>query len=245
MLRNRDADWDAWPVADYLAENYRRLHRADEAVIDHHSAVYARIPPDSLDRTLECGAGPNLYPLALAAAASRLVHAVEPSAASVAYLRAQLRDGPDPSWEPFYARCRLGNPALPPSLAQALSRVRVTRADAFALPEGRYALGSMNFVAESATEDRAEFTAFCHAFTRAVRPGGHLVASFMENMGRYSISGGREWPGVPVDAEAVTEAFAPYTTDLAVRRIDADPDLPDWGYTGMVLLAARVKAPRA
>ncbi len=239
MLRNRDADWDAWPVADYLAENYRRLHRADEAVIDHHSAVYARIPPDSLDRTLECGAGPNLYPLALAAAASRLVHAVEPSAASVAYLRRQLRDGPDPSWEPFYARCRLRNPALPPSLAQALSRVRVTRADAFALPEGRYALGSMNFVAESVTEDREEFAAFCRAFARAVRPGGHLVASFMENMGRYSIAGGRDWPGVPVDAERVAEVFARHTTDLEVRRIDADPDLPDWGYTGMVLLSAR------
>lgn len=239
MLRNRDADWDAWPVADYLAENYRRLHRADEAVIDHHSAVYAAIPAGSLDRTVEVGAGPNLYPLAMAAAASRLVHAVEPSAASVAYLRGQLRDGPDPTWDPFYARCRRRNPALPPSLAQALSRVRVTRADAFALPEGRYALGSMNFVAESVTEDRAEFAAFCGAFARAVRPGGHLVASFMENMGRYSISGGREWPGVPVDSEKISEAFAPYTVDLVVRRIDADPDLPDWGYTGMVLLSAR------
>lgn len=239
MLRNRDADWDAWPVADYLAENYRRLHRADEAVIDHHSAVYARIPAGSLDRSVEVGAGPNLYPLALAAAASRLVHAVEPGAASVAYLRGQLRDGPDPSWEPFYARCRLRNPALPPSLAQALSRVRVTRASAFGLPEGRYALASMNFVAESVTEDRAEFAALCRAFARAVRPGGHLVASFMENMGRYSISGGREWPGVPVDSHAIGEAFDGYTMDLVVRRIDADPDLPDWGYTGMVLLSAR------
>ena len=239
MLRNRDADWDAWPVEDYLEENYRRLHRADEAVIDHHSAVYAGIAPDSLDRTVECGAGPNVYPLALAAAASRLVHAVEPGAASVAYLRRQLRDGPDPSWEPFYARCRLRNPALPPSLAQALSRVRLTRADAFSLAESRYALASMNFVAESVTEDRAEFAAFCRAFVRAVRPGGYLVAAFMENMGRYSISGGREWPGVPVDVEKISEAFAPYTVDLAVRRIDADPDLPDWGYTGMVLLSAR------
>ncbi|MFC0533734.1 hypothetical protein [Phytohabitans kaempferiae] len=239
MLRNRDADWDAWPVQDYLAENYRRLHRADEAVIDHHSAVYARLDPDSLDRTVEFGAGPNLYPLALAAAASRLVHAVEPSAASVAYLRGQLAEGPDDTWDPFYARCRLRNPALPPSLVQALSRVRVTRADALTLPPGRYALASMNFVAESATEDRAEFAAFCQAFVRAVRPGGHLVASFMENMGRYSIAGGREWPGVPVDSERVGEVFAPYTVDLEVRRIDADPDLPEWGYTGMVLMSAR------
>ena len=115
----------------------------------------------------------------------------------------------------------------------------MTRAHAIALPVGRTALGSMDCVAESVTEDREGFAAFCRAFARAVRPGGHLVASFMENMGRYSIAGGRDWPGVPVDAERVAEVFAPHTTDLAVRRIDADPDLPEWGYTGMVLLSAR------
>ncbi|GAA4707620.1 class I SAM-dependent methyltransferase [Phytohabitans rumicis] len=238
MRRNADVDWDAWPVADYLAENYRVLHRADEAVIDHHSAVYARLGPDTVDRSVEFGAGPNLYPLALAAAASRLVHAVERSAAGVAYLRGQLRAGPDSSWDPFYARCRLRNPALPPALADALSRVRVTRADAATLPAGRYGLASMNFVAESVTEDRAEFGALCRAFIHCVRPGGQLVAAFMENMGRYSINGGRSWPGVPVDSDAVAEVFAPHVTGLAVRRIDADPALPDWGYTGMILLAA-------
>lgn len=45
VRRNRDADWNAWPVAEYLAENYRRLHPCDRDVIRHHSAFYRQFPP--------------------------------------------------------------------------------------------------------------------------------------------------------------------------------------------------------
>lgn len=239
VLRNRDAAWDAWPVADYLAENYRRLHAADIAVIEHHSAVYRKLPSDGVDRALELGAGPNLYPLMLAAAAARHIDAVDPSAAGLAYLRDQLAHGADPAWEPFYACCRTNNPTLPARLANALSRVEVVAGDASGLPESAYGLGSMNFVAESVTEDPAEFAAICRAFVHAVRPGAPLVASFMENMGRYRIADGPMWPGYPVTRDTVHDVFADETVDLVVSRIDADPELPEWGYTGMVLMSAR------
>ena len=97
----------------------------------------------------------------------------------------------------------------------------------------------MHFVAESVTEDSGEFAGFCAAFVDAVRPGGHLVAAFMENMGRYGLGDGSRWPGLPVDAAAVAAVFTPLTVELEVTRIDADPDLPDYGYSGMVLLTAR------
>jgi hypothetical protein len=61
----------------------------------------------------------------------------------------------------------------------------------------------------------------------------------MENMGRYRLGDGSRWPGIPVDAAAVERVFAPLTTDLHLSRIDADPGLPAYGYTGMVLLRAR------
>lgn len=79
--RNDDVDWDSWPVQDYLAENYREIHPSDAAVIAHHSEVYRGIAPGSAARSVEFGAGPNLYPLLLAAAASRRIDAVEASAA--------------------------------------------------------------------------------------------------------------------------------------------------------------------
>jgi hypothetical protein len=238
-VKNTDIDWNRWPVQQYLTENYRQLHPADAAVIDHHSAFYRELAADSVARSLEFGAGPNLYPLMLAAHCSREIHAVDPSAANVTYLNGQLSAGPDDSWQPFYDRCRLRNDALPATLEQALARVRVLRQDGLSVPPDSYDLASMNFVAEGATEDDAEFAEFCHAFIRSVRPGGHLVAAFMENLGRYRLGDGPQWPAHPVDADMVGNAFHAHTDDLVINRIDSDPTLPDYGYTGMVLLSAR------
>ncbi|HSV64364.1 MAG TPA: hypothetical protein VLJ59_00460 [Mycobacteriales bacterium] len=236
--RNADADWDRWPVEVYLAENYREVHACDAAVIAHHSAFYRRLAPGSVARSLEFGAGPNLYPLMLATAASRRIDAVDRSAANVAYLRRQ-RHHPDESWQPFYARCRELNAGLPPTLLKALARVRVRRGDLRDVPAGGYQLASMHFVAESISDDLAEVAMFCRAFAGAVGPGGYLVAAFMENMARYTLGDGSQWPGCPVVGTEIHDILAPYTDELVIDRIDADPTLPAYGYTGMILLTAR------
>ena len=240
--RNADADWDRWPVRDYLAENYRQLHPSDEAVIRHHSAFYRRFRPDSIGRSLEFGAGPNLYPLMAATAASRRIDAQEPSAANITYLTAQLSEGPDESWQVFYALCRSLNPALPKTLAEALTRVRVVPGGTRTEPRRTYELASMNFVAESVTEDVGEFAELCRTFVHSVRPGGYLVAAFMENMPSYRIGAGSggavEWPACPVDAGTVRDVFAPLTESPRIMRVDKDRTLPDYGDTGMVLLRA-------
>jgi hypothetical protein len=238
-LLNRDVDWDQWPVTDYLDEVYREVHPDDDAVIEHHSAFFLRFAPGSFGRSLELGAGPNLYPLMLAAAVSREIEAVEPSAASVAYLHRQLDDAPDESWQLFYDRCRELQPALPATLTGALSRVRVRRGGVHDLTPGAYDLASMHFVAESATEDLAEFGDICRTFVQSVRPGGHLIAAFMENMGRYQIATGPEWPGYPVDSDIVRSVFEPHTMELEIGRVDAEPTSSGYECTGMVLLTAR------
>ncbi|MFJ3670901.1 class I SAM-dependent methyltransferase [Streptomyces sp. NPDC090106] len=236
--RNDDVDWDRWPIADYLAENYRDLHPSDAAVIAHHSAFYRRLGPGGIGRSVEFGAGPNLYPLILASAASRRIEAVEAGAGNVAYLERQIVCGPDASWLPFHALCRRLNPGVPATLAASLARVRVVHGDVRELEPGGYDLASMHFVAEGATEDREEFGAFCRAFARCVAPGGHLVAAFMENMPTYRIGPVSRWPGCPVDPAMVENVFAPLTRELTLSRIDSDPTLPDYGDSGMVLLTA-------
>ncbi|MGP4048923.1 class I SAM-dependent methyltransferase [Streptomyces sp. 2A115] len=241
--RNDDVDWDSWPVEDYLAENYRELHPSDAAVIAHHSAFYRGFAPGSIARSVEFGAGPNLYPLMLAASASRHVDAVEAGAANVAYLTGQLRRGPDDSWEPFYSLCRRLDPSLPETLSAALTRVRVIHGDVRTIRPGSYGLASMHFVAEGVTEDFEEFTDFCGHFARSVVPGGHLVAAFMENMPTYRIGPASRWPGCPVDPGVIREVFAPLTDRLAVTRINADPTLPDYGDSGMVLMTGRTPSP--
>ena len=75
---------------------YRDLHPSDDDVIRHHAAFYRRIPPGDVRVSLELGAGPNLYPLMLAASVSPRIEVVEPSAASIAYLRQQTAASPPP-----------------------------------------------------------------------------------------------------------------------------------------------------
>ncbi|MER5944037.1 class I SAM-dependent methyltransferase [Streptomyces sp. NPDC001928] len=242
-IRNDDVDWDSWPVQDYLAENYRDLHPSDAAVIAHHAGLYRELTPGGIARSVEFGAGPNLYPLMLAASVSRRIDAVEAGTANVRYLTGQFRDGPDACWQPFYALCRRQVPSLPETLGEALARVRIVHGDVRALPAGAYGLASMHFVAEGATEDFTEFTEFCRLFARCVGPGGYLVAAFMENMPTYRIGRASRWPGCPVDVDAVREVFAPLTERLSVTRINADPTLPDYGDSGMVLMTGRTPSP--
>ncbi|GAA2770828.1 methyltransferase [Streptomyces showdoensis] len=243
VRRNRDADWNAWPVDAYLAENYRRMHPCDIGVIHHHSAFYRTSAPGSVARSLELGAGPNLYPLMLAAGTARRIDALEPGSAGRDYLRRQLEHGPEDSWQPFYALCRALDPTLPATLPEALARVRVVAGGAGDLPDGAYDTASMNFVAESVTEDFGEFTSLCEAFVHAVRPGGRLVASFMERMPSYRIGGGPVWPACPVDETALRAVFAPRTTGLRISRLAKDRTLPEYGDTGVLLLTAERPAP--
>ena len=241
IRRNADADWHQWPVDTYLAENYRKLHTCDAAVIAHHSAFYRRIAGSRIERSVEIGAGPNLYPLLLAAGACRSIDALDPSTPNVAYLRDQITGGPDDSWQPFYDRCRALNADLPATITGALQRVTARLGDFNDLEPASYDLASMNFVAESISEDLAEVTAHCRTFARSVRPGGHLVATFMEQQARYQLGDGSQWPGCPIDMEDVRRIFGAEVDELTISRIESDPDLPDYygGYTGMILLTAR------
>lgn len=78
-IRDDDVGWDGRPVEDHLAENYRELHPCDATVVAHHAAYHRTLPAGSPARTVEFGAGPNLYPLlparpAAAPAGVRVVH---------------------------------------------------------------------------------------------------------------------------------------------------------------------------
>lgn len=235
--RNADVPWDAFDVERYVADNYAALHDADREIIQRLSAYYRRMPAGSAGRTLELGAGPNLYPLMLAAGVSRAIDVVEPSAANVAHLRRVLSGPPDAHWTPFWETCRAGNPDLPENLSRVLSKVRVLHGGADDLPVGWYGGASMFFVAESVTGDLQEFRAICARLACAVRPGGHVVAAFMAGMPSYELAG-QLLPSCPVDAWTVREALAPHLRNLRVGHIRPDPSLP-YDCDGMLLATGR------
>jgi hypothetical protein len=237
VRRNADVPWDAFDVERYVADNYAALHDADREIIRRMSAYYRRMTPGSAGRTLELGAGPNLYPLMLAGGVSRAIDVVEPSAANVAHLRRVLSRAPDAHWTPFWETCRAANPDLPGSLSRVLGKVRVLHAGADDLPVGRYGGASMFFVAESVTGDPQEFRAICARLACAVRPGGYVVAAFMAGMPSYELAG-ELLPSCPVDAWTVREALAPYLRELRLTHIPPDPSLP-YDCDGMLLATGR------
>jgi hypothetical protein len=235
--RNCDVRWDDFDTGGYLADNYATLHELDRQIINVLSPYYAGLPPDGLAATLDVGTGPNLYPLMLAAAASRRLESVEPSAANRAYLHTLCEQGPDDCWHEFWRLCRELNPALPVDLGQVLAGVRIRRGDAFTLPPARYDMVSMFFVAESVTGVREEFEGICRGFASAAAPGGHLVAAFMAGMPSYEL-GGKVLPSYPIDEGALAAALRGLVQELDVRRLPPDPTLP-YEHDGVLLLTAR------
>jgi hypothetical protein len=241
--RNGDVAWDGFDVDGYLEDNYTCLHDMDRRILTELSPYYAGIPAGSVGRSLDLGTGPNLYPLMLAAAASRNLEALDHSAANVAYLRRTVRRGADPLWQPFWALCRSLNPALGQDLGAVLRTVRVHHASGFDLADRRYEMASMFFVAESVTGDSEEFAQMCRRFAATVVPGGHLVAAFMAGMPAYSLAG-QTLPAFPLDEQTLEATMRPVTTGLRVWRLPADPTLP-YDHDGVLLLTARRRGDRA
>jgi hypothetical protein len=237
VRRNADVLWDDFDTGGYVAANYATLHELDRQIITELAPYYAALPAAGLATTLDVGTGPNLYPLMLAAAASRRLESVEPSAANREYLHKVCEQGADACWLEFWRLCRELNPTLPGDLAQVLARVGVRRGDAFTLPRARYDLVSMSFVAESVTGVREEFEEICRRFASAAAPGGHLVAALMAGMPSYEL-GGEVLPSCPIDEDALTGALRGLAEELDVRRLPPDPTLP-YEHDGVLLLTAR------
>lgn len=236
---NRDVDWHTFATDNYLADNYTSLHRLDREIIRALSPYYRALAPGSLASALDVGTGPNLYPLMLAASASRQLHALEHSATNVAYLKRACRDGADPNWTPFWQLCRQLDPALPCDLDQVLARLTVHHGNAFDLPTAQHDLVSMFFMAESVTGDRQEFQQLSHRFAAAAAPEGHLIAAYMAGMPQYELAG-QTLPSFPLDQHTLETVMQPVTEQLRVWQLPADPTLP-YQHEGVLLLTARAR----
>ena len=234
---NGDVAWDDFDTAGYVADNYATLHDLDVRIITDLSPYYRSLPPGSLRSSLDIGTGPNLYPLMLLAAASRRLESLERSAANVAYLRRMCREGPDPSWTPFWQLCRQLDPALPADLDEVLSGLTIRQGDALEAPLGQHDLVSMFFVAESVTGDREEFEQLSRRFAAAAAPGGHLVAAFMAGMPQYEL-GGVTLPSFCLDRQTLETVMRPVTRQLRIWQLPADRTLP-YEHDGVLLLTAR------
>jgi hypothetical protein len=166
------------------------------------------------------------------------------SASNVRWLHEQLDDDIQPwTWEPFwreirkeqgYADLDFPRKRLREACVAKPGYAGIEQLSVFDLPEGRWDLGTMFFVAESITEDPAEFRAAVARFAGALTPGAPFAAAFMAGSNGISMAG-NQFPALSIDADDVKRQF----TGLGAGDLNVDmlktPHRVREGYAGMIV----------
>jgi hypothetical protein len=116
----------------------------------------------------------------------------------------------------------------------------IERRSVFSLPKARWDLGTMFFVAESITEDPAEFRAALAGFTGALKPGSPFAAAFMAGSHGYPVAG-THFPALPINQDDVRRHFTELgASDLGVELLRTTHRVRD-GYAGMIVATGVVR----
>jgi hypothetical protein len=242
---NEDYDWDAFDPQDYFAHNYASMRTDDAKMLAmvrdwFAAAVPAGDPPlDGID----VGSGANLYPALALLPHCDAITLYEYARENVEWLEAAVRDLPD-AWRPFWRHVTPGAPEQ--DYAAVRERMRktctVSQGSIFELEQGRWELGTMFFVAESLTEDRAEFGEALRCFFGALRPGAPFAAAFMEHSEGYDV-GDLHFPAISIDRVQLRSSINSLGLVGAydVRHVEITPTPLRAGYTGYLVAIGHVK----
>jgi hypothetical protein len=235
FARNADFDWDEFSSSDYCAHNYITLREDDAEILDLVVRWFARTAGSHRLAGLDVGAGPNLYPALSMLPYCDSLTLSEFSATNVAWLREATAALPE-QWLPFWRVISpdgsLGDFAE--AAAALADRAVVEQGSVFDLPTAAWDLGTMFFVAESISQDPAEFSAAVASFVRAVRPGGPFAAAFMERSEGYQVAD--QWyPATAVGRREIRRCLEQVGEELAVHRVEMRPAPLRPGYTGMII----------
>lgn len=245
MARNAQFPWDEFAADAYHEHNYDSLREDDAEMLGTVASWFdtatATAPARGRLSGLDVGAGPNLYPSLSMLPHCDKITLREYSASNAAWLRTRTAHL-DPSWQPFWD---VVSPAgdhgdFESARARLAERARVDHGSVFDLPEARWDLGTMFFVAESISQDPAEFTAATEAFVRALRSGSPFAAAFMEGSVGYEV-GGIAFPAISVGEPEISGCLEAVATDLKVQRVQVRPAPLRPGYTGYVVAIGRAK----
>jgi len=246
LLRNADAPWNRFSSDDYWRRNYHELQAEDQEIIRRVSGFFIR---EFADRPLarlgiDVGSGTNLYPALLMLPWTDEILLTDFSPRNVHWLREQLaHDDPSWTWRPFWHELQ-GMPGYR-DIAAPRKQLRETcvgkrgyagveQHSVFDLPEARWEVGTMFFVAESITEDPAEFRAAVTRFVAALTPGAPFAAAFMSGSHGYPVAG-TDFPALPITVDDVRLHF----TELGASKLNVEllrtKHRVRHGYEGMIV----------
>jgi TIR domain/NNMT/PNMT/TEMT family len=244
-VRNAEAPWSDFSSDDYWRHNYEKMLPEDQEIIRRvsHFFIRAFAGRRPARRAVDIGSGTNLYPALLMLPWTEQILLTDHSASNVRWLRRHVADDASWTWQPFWQELheregynRISEPRklLREACAVEPGRAGIEQRSVFGLPRAQWQLGTMFFVAESITEDPAEFRAAIGGFVGALQPGAPFAATFMANSIGYPVAG-TSFPALPITEDDVTERF----TELGVRELSVD--LTDTaygvrpGYAGMIV----------
>jgi NNMT/PNMT/TEMT family len=253
VLHNADAPWNTFSPEDYWQRNYHKLQAEDQEIIRRVSrffiAAFRDRPPAR--RGIDVGSGTNLYPALLMLPWTDRILLTDFSESNVRWLRHQVaRDDDDAwTWRPFWHELREAERYREIADPRKYLRVAchgkpgyagIEQRSVFDLPEARWDLGTMFFVAESITEDPGEFHAALASFVGALKPGAPFATAFMAGSHGYPVAG-TDFPALPITPDDVQQHF----TKLGVSELSVELPLTEHrvrdGYTGMIVATGVVR----
>ncbi|MDQ4037203.1 MAG: SCO2525 family SAM-dependent methyltransferase [Actinomycetota bacterium] len=241
---NSHFPWDDFDSSWYLDHNYKKLRDDDRQIIEivRDFFVTFGLPNHRYEHGIDVGAGTNLYPALTMLPLCDKITLYEYAASNFSWLQHEIHSY-SPSWDPFWDL--LANEPtykLVDSPREVLATTaRVEKGSVFDLPELRWDIGTMFFVAESISFELSEFQAALRSFLRSLRPGAPFAAAFMEGSLGYDVSAHR-FPAVAITADDVKTYLTGDTEDLKVHRIGTTSNPLRDGYEGMILATGRVSS---
>ena len=246
VIDNTDAPWNSFSSHDYWRRNYQELHPEDREIISRvsHFLISAFADRAPARWAIDVGSGTNLYPALLMLPWAERIMLADYSKSNVGWLRDEIaKDGGPWAWRPFWQELRAAKgyadvagprERLREACADEPQYAGVERWSIFDLPEGRWDLGTMFFVAESITQKPKEFLAAVEHFLGALQPDAPFAAAFMAGSAGYEVAG-TAFPAVPITRDDVER----HLRELGVREptvelLETKPEVRD-GYTGMIV----------
>jgi hypothetical protein len=246
VLHNADVQWNRFSPEDYWQRNYYKLQAEDREIIrlvsDFFIAAFEGRPCARLG--IDVGSGTNIYPALLMLPWTDRILLTDFSEGNVDWLRRQLAaDSGGWTWRPFWHElqgkegyAQIGEPRkqLREACQSEPEYAGIEQRSVFDLPEARWDLGTMFFVAESITEDPEEFRAAVAGFTRALKPGAPFATAFMAGSHGYPVAG-THFPALPITTDDVRQHFTELGAhDLNVELLRTKHRVRD-GYEGMIV----------
>ncbi|HVZ99396.1 MAG TPA: hypothetical protein VG841_03670 [Caulobacterales bacterium] len=241
---NSAYDWSKFDSEAYFQHYYGEPHPDDDQVVRLIVDAFKKLPED-LERSIDVGTGPNLFPLFSVMPRVRSLTAWEYAASNVAWLKQELESSSLRSqWRHWWdvARDEYGaGYDLPDNPIPALKlKTEVRQGSIFDLPERQWDAATMFFCAESITRDRAEFERATACFARSVKSGGFLVGAFLVHSGGYVVAD-RPFPVLSLTSDEIIAAFSQHATDVRVEQIGIVEREIRSGYSGFVFLTGAAK----